>query len=118
MAASGVGSLAIVDDVTYDGSSRMNSTKTFCLPIWNEFQTNWEEDNDPKHTANMTKDFMKVLDWPSQSPDLNPIEHALHLLEEEIEGKKNPLKQTTTERVSSKTLEKHHKTFFGDVNGL
>lgn len=37
-------------------------------------------DNDQKHTANKTKHLMrrkmwKVLEWPNQSPDPNPIEH-------------------------------------------
>ena len=48
-----------------------------------------QQDNDPKHTANTTKDFImekkwKVFEWPSQLPDtrqsLNPIEYAFHLL--------------------------------------
>ncbi len=35
-------------------------------------------DNDPKHTARATKEWLrkkhfKVLEWLSQSPDLNPI---------------------------------------------
>ena len=37
-------------------------------------------DNDPKHTAKATKEWLKkkhikVQEWPSQSPDLNPIEN-------------------------------------------
>ena len=40
----------------------------------------FQQDGDPKHTATSTKRWLrrnrvKVLDWPPQSPDLNPIEH-------------------------------------------
>ncbi len=41
----------------------------------------FQHDSDPKHTAKATKEWLKkkhikVLECPSQSPDLNPIENV------------------------------------------
>ena len=43
---------------------------------------NWrlQQDNDPKHTSRIAKEFLQqngpaVMDWPSNSPNLNPIEN-------------------------------------------
>ncbi len=40
----------------------------------------FQHENDPKHTAKATKEWLKkqhinVLESPTQSPDLNPIEN-------------------------------------------
>ena len=46
------------------------------------FRGNWrlQQDNDPKHTSRVAREFLdnnvpEVMDWPSNSPDLNPIEN-------------------------------------------
>ena len=84
MTAHGVGYLSRID-------GRLDA-KLYCKILEDELMqtleyyemekdaTIFQQDNDPKHTSRQAKTFLQDLDicllqWPPQSPDLNPIEH-------------------------------------------
>ncbi len=80
LAASGPGQLAIIDG-TMNSALRLKTLKENVGPSVCDLKHTWvmQQDNDTKHTRTSTSEWiktkkMKVLEWPSQSPDLNPIE--------------------------------------------
>ena len=53
----------------------------------------FQQDNDPKHCSKSTKEFMQkhkynLLEWPSQSPDLNIIENVWIDLKQAVNARK------------------------------
>ena len=94
-AASGPGRLAIIDGTM--NSLYQKILKENIRPSVRDLKLkrSWvmQQDNDPKHTSKSTSEWLKrnkmeVLERPSQSPDLNPIDMLWHDLEQSVHARK------------------------------
>ncbi len=95
-AASGPGRLAVING-TMNSAVYQKILKDNVRPSVRDLKLKrtWvlQQDNDPKHTSKSTSEWlkknkMKTLEWPSESPDLNPIEMLWHDLKKVVHARK------------------------------
>jgi len=101
IAYEGVGALTVING-TLDSIGYTRILSTYLHDSANKLGLKdgfiFQQDNAPCHKSQYTMEFFKeskvtLLDWPPQSPDLNPIEHVwsymkLKLTEKEVKNKK------------------------------
>ena len=79
----------------------------------------FQMDNDPKHTSKVVAKWLKdnkvkVLEWPTQSHDLNPIENVLAELKKRVRARR-PTNLTQLHLLCQEEWAKIHPTYCGKL---
>ena len=79
----------------------------------------FQMDNDTKHTSKVVAKWLmdnkvKVLEWPSQSPDFNPIENLWAELKKRVRAKR-PTNLTQLHQLCQEEWAKIHQTYCGKL---
>ncbi|CDQ87323.1 unnamed protein product [Oncorhynchus mykiss] len=79
----------------------------------------FQMDNDPKHTSKVVAKWLKdnkvkLLEWPSQSPDFNPIEYLWAELKERGRARR-PTNLTQLQQLCQEEWAKIHPTYCGKL---
>ena len=71
-----------------------------------------QEDHDPKHRSHLCTSWkaengITTLDWPSQSPDANPIENVWSVVKRKLAGRRVFTLKQLSRRICRKTSREH-----------
>jgi transposase len=81
--------ILVLGKKTIKAEQYLNTFKTIYLPVCQEEDLVFQQDNAPCHTAKIVKAYFNQIQlnrikWPARSPDLSPIEKIWKMLKDQL----------------------------------